>query len=709
MADRSQSILHHEDQLDLLSRSGLTTPADPVPAAKRVGQELRAARECHGTQLGDVARALNIHPNYLLAIEDGRFEDLPGPAFTIGYVARYARHLGLDVENVVDRFGAQIASRYGTFDEPLKVAPMPERNWRVVPIAAVLLLVFALTYSRDDIVAWVTSGNPARQVVDAPTPAPADEPAPIAALEPSVPPPARIAVTPSVSLRSDLTPAAIEQARIAAIPLPVRIAVSPPASLRPDLTPAAIEEARIAAIPLPAQIAVSPPASLRADLTPAAIRQETRVAALFPMPLPTRIAVTSPASLRADLEPTSIREQIRIARIPLPAQISVTPLASLRADLMPEAIERARIAAIPLPAAIEVTQPASLRADLTPEGIEEARIAAIPLPTGVAVTPPASLRADLTPAAIRYETRVAALFPMPLPTQIAVTAQASLRADLEPASIQEEMRIAALPLPTGIAVPPSVSLRADLAPAVQTELPAGRRHGLQNTDSRITLRMHGTTFVAVRDARGRIFLERRLARGDTYRVPNRVGLRLTARDGGAVEIVLDGESFGFAGSRGRQASGLSLNPQAIVDRAGQAQAVVAQAPPAAAPPRPTRISATPPSSLRADRAESAQAQLQSGNQLGLGNRGSRITLRVHRPTFVAVRDARSRIFLERRLAPGDTYRVPNRANLRLTARDGGAVEIILDGDSLGFAGSRGLQTNGLALNPQTIADRLRRF
>ncbi len=128
MADASRSILDHEDQLDLLSRSVLAAPADPVVAAKRVGQELRNARELKGTQLGEVSRAVNVHPNYLAAIEDGQFEELPGPAFTIGYVARYARHLGLDVENVVDRFGAEIAPRYGAFNDRLDIVPLPERN-----------------------------------------------------------------------------------------------------------------------------------------------------------------------------------------------------------------------------------------------------------------------------------------------------------------------------------------------------------------------------------------------------------------------------------------------------------------------------------------------------------------------------------------------------------------------------------------------------
>ena len=54
-------------------------------------------------------------------------------------------------------------------------------------------------------------------------------------------------------------------------------------------------------------------------------------------------------------------------------------------------------------------------------------------------------------------------------------------------------------------------------------------------------------------------------------------------------------------------------------------------------------------------------------------------MRVHRPTIVAIRDGSNRIFIDRNLAPGDTYRVPNRVGLWLTVIDAGAVEIVLDG------------------------------
>jgi cytoskeleton protein RodZ len=537
MADRSRPILDHEDQLDLLSRAPHTEQDDLVVVVKRVGRELRKARELKGAQLGDVSRAVNIHPNYLAAIEDGRFEDLPGRAFTIGYVARYARHLDVDVEHAVDRLQGKIALGAPVLDDDIDVTPLPDRKVRPAVVAIAVFVLAAVTYSAQDVVSFATGryeqAATGQGSVD--TPRPADEQTPVASAPP-VPPPAGIAVTPRAALRADLTPAAIEQARIAAIPLPARIAVTPAASLRADLAPAVVaEQIRIARIPLPVRVAVTPPASLRPDLTPAAIRQQTRVVALLPMPLPAGVVVTSPASLRADLAPAVVAEQIRIARIPLPAMVAVT-------------------------------RPASLRADLTPAAIEEARIAAIPLEPRIAVTPPRPLRADLTPEALREQPRVMALFPMPLPAKIAVTLPATLPPDLDPAAIAAEMRIASTSLLTRASVSPRASPPAEDSESAQAQFSPGNRLGLRNSGSRITLRAHGPTFVAVRDARGRIFLERRLARGDSYRVPNQPNMRLTARDGGAVEVILDGDSLGFAGSRGLQTNELALNPQTIADR-----------------------------------------------------------------------------------------------------------------------------------------------
>ena len=73
---------------------------EPISSVKSIGQELREERERKAKQLNDVWREINIRPNFLTAIEEGRFEDLPRRAFTIGYVGRYARYLELDAENL---------------------------------------------------------------------------------------------------------------------------------------------------------------------------------------------------------------------------------------------------------------------------------------------------------------------------------------------------------------------------------------------------------------------------------------------------------------------------------------------------------------------------------------------------------------------------------------------------------------------------------
>jgi cytoskeleton protein RodZ len=126
------------------------------------------------------------------------------------------------------------------------------------------------------------------------------------------------------------------------------------------------------------------------------------------------------------------------------------------------------------------------------------------------------------------------------------------------------------PVPAEVAVtppaPPPTVVPSEPAPRVQAQLPTGKRYGTRNRTSRITLRAHRPTHIAVQGARNRTFIDRVLWPGDTYRVPNMVGLRLSSPDAGALEVILDGSSMGFAGKDGATARNLSLNPQNIVDR-----------------------------------------------------------------------------------------------------------------------------------------------
>jgi cytoskeleton protein RodZ len=62
---------------------------------------LREAQLRQGLAISDCAAATRIRERYLVAIEDGRFESLPDPAYVQGFVRAYAAHLGVRVEGPV--------------------------------------------------------------------------------------------------------------------------------------------------------------------------------------------------------------------------------------------------------------------------------------------------------------------------------------------------------------------------------------------------------------------------------------------------------------------------------------------------------------------------------------------------------------------------------------------------------------------------------
>lgn len=69
-----------------------------------VGTELRAARQTRRIDISKVATDLKIREDFLLAIENARYSDLPGIPYAIGYVRTYATYLGLNSEDLVTRF-----------------------------------------------------------------------------------------------------------------------------------------------------------------------------------------------------------------------------------------------------------------------------------------------------------------------------------------------------------------------------------------------------------------------------------------------------------------------------------------------------------------------------------------------------------------------------------------------------------------------------
>ncbi|MSO76986.1 MAG: helix-turn-helix domain-containing protein [Alphaproteobacteria bacterium] len=121
-------------------RGQLSGAGADVPAAERadggIGDILRAARERRGDSLESISGVLKIARTQLLAIEEGRFHDLPGKAYAIGFIRAYAKQVGLDPERVVDFLRAQAT---GIPEVPELKFPVPLAERRRSGIAALAL------------------------------------------------------------------------------------------------------------------------------------------------------------------------------------------------------------------------------------------------------------------------------------------------------------------------------------------------------------------------------------------------------------------------------------------------------------------------------------------------------------------------------------------------------------------------------------------
>lgn len=69
-----------------------------------IGALLRAARQELRLDINQASQLIHIRVHYLQALEDGRLENLPGFAYTKGYLQAYAAFLHLDKDEILRRF-----------------------------------------------------------------------------------------------------------------------------------------------------------------------------------------------------------------------------------------------------------------------------------------------------------------------------------------------------------------------------------------------------------------------------------------------------------------------------------------------------------------------------------------------------------------------------------------------------------------------------
>ena len=164
-----------------------------------LGALLRQAREAMGSSLEDLARATRVTPRYIVALEEGRLQDLPAPVFVRGFLRSYCSAVGAPPEHALALYEAWV--RVNERPAPrlpvgvLKAAP-GSRSWRgawrsLTPpllVAGILVVVGGAVY----LLAWAAltgPPGPARPATESVVPSrPAELPATPAMDRPATPP-----------------------------------------------------------------------------------------------------------------------------------------------------------------------------------------------------------------------------------------------------------------------------------------------------------------------------------------------------------------------------------------------------------------------------------------------------------------------------------------------------------------------------------------
>src|SRR5690606_3924198 len=129
------------------------------PQAGGLGSSLKNARVARGLELADIAELTHVRKEYLRALEEGRYADLPEDEYTRNFVRLFAQAVELDPENAMLAYQSERKQAGGLstlemrLEKERKGEPPPKRKRssstrrpgrRIAPALPTLLLVIAL-------------------------------------------------------------------------------------------------------------------------------------------------------------------------------------------------------------------------------------------------------------------------------------------------------------------------------------------------------------------------------------------------------------------------------------------------------------------------------------------------------------------------------------------------------------------------------------
>lgn len=110
-----------------------------------IGERLRSARTARGLTLEDIEAVTRIKPHYLDALEREAWDELPGATYVRGFLASYARQLGISAEEILGLYPSQsVRTPSATGPRPVEVRITPgnprSRLRRIITAIAVVFV-----------------------------------------------------------------------------------------------------------------------------------------------------------------------------------------------------------------------------------------------------------------------------------------------------------------------------------------------------------------------------------------------------------------------------------------------------------------------------------------------------------------------------------------------------------------------------------------
>jgi len=474
-------------------------------------EELREARTRGGYSIADAAHVLRIQEHYLEALEEGRFDQIPGTTYAIGFLRSYSGFLGLDPDEIVDSFkrdqGLQKGEQRLAFPSPSDTSPKP-KFWLIL----LVLVLAGLAYG-----GWQyqsTGGQIATDLVDDVSARLTEAVGMVGSGAPEEPTATSETAAVTAAVPTDAAPATETTSEAVA-----ETAAAPAATV--------VEDDAAPASPSPA---------------PAATRQEE--------PTPADPAPAEPAA--ADVAEAGAIPAAEIWDESGPAEATeVAALDGSQAEGSPvqpppAALEAAPAAPEPVPVADAPSEPALAAAE-TPETSSPV---AAPLDFAVVATGGTDSAIPGGEAAVVSESPSTGESTAALDTGRATPAAV---ATTEPTVDPAPEQAASVAAPA--AAEPELPVEAAYVPKV---------YGRTNLDARVVITAVDDSWVQVQGPDNELLLTRILHPGDTYRVPDRPGLVMVTGNAGGLEIQVDNAPAPALGPLGVVMRNIALDPDRLL-------------------------------------------------------------------------------------------------------------------------------------------------